>query len=75
MPRASSRLVAGAVGMTAVRGLGVLAIGADRRLRVQAPVHVVAGVGNGGVLFCVDELALPAERGTEVGMMDGEEFL
>ena len=71
----TSRFVAAAIGMTAVRRFGVLAIGADGCLRVHAPIHVVSSVGNTVVFFGEDELALPAERRAEVGMMDGEEFL
>src|SRR5512146_2408433 len=57
-----------APGRGAVAGLGEFAVGTDAGLGVHAPVEALVGGLNRGIRFRQNELALPAQRGAEVGV-------
>src|SRR5271165_3776139 len=41
--------------------LGQFAVGADAGLRIHAPEQAVVGRRHGGIMFCLDKLAFPAQ--------------
>src|SRR5271165_1172096 len=56
----------------AVARFGQFAVRADAGLRVHTPEQAVVGRRHGGVMFCLDELAFPAQCRADVLTVDVE---
>jgi hypothetical protein len=67
-----SRTVTLAVVGRAIAGLSHFSIGSDACLRVNTPEQTIIGWLHGWIVFGEDELTLPAQGGTEVGMVSVE---